>query len=375
MNNNIFLPKVIRVGYQNREDTYSGKLAYIIYIDEKNKVRKENSWESWRDDKIDPNDFKNEPTSGFVLNKKVGGQSWGWNPRQTYSRVYDPRGFEFEITIPNLLYILENCNSIKGKGLEGEFVYGWSGTELLLIPVDASDYKEHEAFSNGLFGNKIGTRDLIAGATYKFSNGNVYIYLGRFPEYENNGFLEGTLKSKNNFYFFDASQLEDMKSNRKITWAINTHKSLPKIAQCLDEDTHSDYAYMMDLLGEDYRYMPPDVYEIEKTSYTFEEFKQFIIDNILKRENHYYGIPFISGQYDKVKEEKISIRNIYGYNRTNMNKEDIEKVIDSIAFIVGYGYGSDVMGLSLKAVFNIFKPLKIGKIKKKIKKEGVLQNA
>lgn len=28
--------------------------------------------------------------------------------------------FEFEITIENLLYILENANPIKGKGLEGE---------------------------------------------------------------------------------------------------------------------------------------------------------------------------------------------------------------------------------------------------------------
>jgi hypothetical protein len=40
--------------------------------------------------------------------------------------VYDPRGFEFEISIPNLLYILQECTSTKGKGLDGEFVYlGW----------------------------------------------------------------------------------------------------------------------------------------------------------------------------------------------------------------------------------------------------------
>jgi hypothetical protein len=36
-----------------------------------------------------------------------------------------PRGFEFEISIPNLLYILQECNST--KGLDGEFVYAWDG--------------------------------------------------------------------------------------------------------------------------------------------------------------------------------------------------------------------------------------------------------
>ena len=124
MNTTIFLPKTIKVGYQNRSDTYTGRLAYVIYYDQQNKLRKERSWEGWRDNKIEPQEFSNEPTSGFVLNKKVGGYDTGWNHRQTYTRVYDPRGFEFEITIPNLLYILENANSIKGKGLEGDFIYG-----------------------------------------------------------------------------------------------------------------------------------------------------------------------------------------------------------------------------------------------------------
>ena len=35
MKSNIFIPKRINVGYQNRSGTYTGKLAYIIYYDEK----------------------------------------------------------------------------------------------------------------------------------------------------------------------------------------------------------------------------------------------------------------------------------------------------------------------------------------------------
>lgn len=180
MNTNIFIPTKINVGFQERKDTYTGKLAYVIYFDEKGKLRKETSWQGWRDESIPNEIYDNEPMEGFVLNKKAGGDRYGWNPRQTYTRVYDPRGFEFEITIPNLLWILENCNCIKGKGLEGEFVYGWDGKELVLVPVESSDYKEIQEKNKVIHNNTfIKTRDLIIGATYEDLNGNQYVYMGK----------------------------------------------------------------------------------------------------------------------------------------------------------------------------------------------------
>lgn len=93
MNTNIFIPTKINVGFQERKDTYTGKLAYVIYFDEKGKLRKETSWQGWRDECIPNEIYDNEPMEGFVLNKKVGGDRYGWNPRQTYTRVYDPSGF------------------------------------------------------------------------------------------------------------------------------------------------------------------------------------------------------------------------------------------------------------------------------------------
>ena len=44
---NIYIPKLCKAGFQEREDTFSGFLAYVIYKDDKNKWRKEPSWESW----------------------------------------------------------------------------------------------------------------------------------------------------------------------------------------------------------------------------------------------------------------------------------------------------------------------------------------
>ena len=185
MNTNIFIPKRINVGFRNRTDTYTGKLAYIIYFDEFSKLRKETSWNNWRDHNIDPQQFDNEPTSGFVMNKKVGDYDSGWNHRRGYCRIYDPRGFEFEITFENLLYILENADSVRGKGLVGDFVYGWDGKDLVLIPTEAPDYKQLVEYNTTLHDKQnVKVKDLIIGATYINKKNERRVYLGKFDYYE-----------------------------------------------------------------------------------------------------------------------------------------------------------------------------------------------
>jgi hypothetical protein len=173
------IPAQLHVGFNERNDTYTGKLAYVVYTDEKGKLRKGASWNSWRDHKIDPMDVANEPTSGFVLNKGVGGacRSWGWIARNEYIRVYDPRGFEIEISVANLLFILTECNSIKGKGLEGEFVYAWDGTELVLLPVDSYEYKTSKEFTS-MKSKKITKNDMKEGLTYRHKDMRQLVYLG-----------------------------------------------------------------------------------------------------------------------------------------------------------------------------------------------------
>ena len=136
-----FIPKQIKVGYNERSNTYTGKLGYVIYYDQKNVLRKERSWQSWRQENLGFNDYPNEPLEGFVLNKHVGGYKSDWNFRQSYCRIYDPRGFEFEITIDNLLWILDWEDCMHGKGLTGTYVYGWIGYQLVLIPCFTDDCK------------------------------------------------------------------------------------------------------------------------------------------------------------------------------------------------------------------------------------------
>lgn len=158
-------PKKIIVGYNKRTDCYTGKLAYVIYRDEKGVNRKENSWNSWRDKTMGSDEFDNVPTSGFILNRHVGGYKSGWNFRQSYCRIYDPRGFEFEISMENLLYILDWVDCFHGKGLDGEFVYMWNGTDLWLEPVCTEEYTKEKEEQDKLF-KSTPDIELVPGTEY-----------------------------------------------------------------------------------------------------------------------------------------------------------------------------------------------------------------
>ena len=245
------IPAKINVGFQKRTGTYTGQLGYIIYYDHKGVLRKETSWQSWRDKTIPNQEFDNIPTEGFVLNKTAGGGR-GWDSRRTVSRIYDPRGFEFEIGIDNLLYILENANCIRGKGLEGKFVYGWNGTTLLLIPEAAPEYVSCAEFTEAL-AEKVETKDLVAGGTYRTKSNEEVVYMGRFDYHtEKYDYAEQKYKPiiKKKHYFF---------MSPGAPHGITHLKTLNgKIIQRIGTETAHNFADLMDILETDSSYSPYD---------------------------------------------------------------------------------------------------------------------
>lgn len=175
----LFIPAKIRVGFQNREDTYTGRLAYVIYYDAKGVLRKEKSWKQWRDDKIDPEEFDNTPQDGFFLNKDIERYNWShFGSNRSYIRIYDSRGIEFEVTPENLIGILTETNCLK-RGLDGKFVYAWCGTELVLLPCSSQAYQDAIQYT-ARQGKKISARDLKPGCSYTTKVGDQVIYIGRF---------------------------------------------------------------------------------------------------------------------------------------------------------------------------------------------------
>lgn len=115
MNTTIFIPKTLKIGYQTKDDTATGKLAYVTYEDENGEIRKRKSWENWRSNQIPTDTFDNNPQAGFVINKSVGGHKSRWDYRQAYCRILDPRGFEFEITIESAMTQCYCCNLIQSS--------------------------------------------------------------------------------------------------------------------------------------------------------------------------------------------------------------------------------------------------------------------
>ena len=262
MKTNIFIPKRINIGFQARNDTYTKKLAYVIYFDQKGVLRKETSWQNWRDKKIEPIEHDNVPTSGFVLNKKVGDYTCDWNHRQAYVRVYDPRDFEFEITIENLLYILENTSSIKGKGLEGDFVYGWHGSDMVLIPTCSPDYQKIEEFSSVIHENKfLKPGELKVGLTYRNSRQEELVYMGKFDYFDYGGENRGK-----KFFFYN-------KSGRDGSYYLETMTSASKkITSIASDEVSPDFLNLFDRLEKCEYYSPVDDSKDEYGLYTFDEF-------------------------------------------------------------------------------------------------------
>src|ERR1035437_6359770 len=133
---NLYIPKKIKTGFQERQGTFTGKLAYINYFDDKNVLRKEKSWQSWRDSKIEPIEFENTPRNGYLFNKGVKRDGYYWGSGRSVIRVYDPRDFEFEVTVDNLIGILMHSDVSKRDIVE-ECIFAWEGTELVLLPVNS----------------------------------------------------------------------------------------------------------------------------------------------------------------------------------------------------------------------------------------------
>lgn len=241
----LFIPDKVAVGFQTREGTYTGKLAYVIYYDQKGTLRKEKSWQSWRDNKIPPVDFENVPTEGFVLNKGVGGarQSYGWNARNEYIRVYDPRDFEFEISVANLLFILRECDCSKGKGLEGKFVYAWDGTELVLLPEISTDYQQSKVYTQ-LQACGVKAKDMVPGCSYTTKRQETWIYLGRLDYHYITGDnqyscwrRENTISRsarKKQHVFWDGKRFV-FKDDMKSIAVLSSDTPVPDYAELLDK--------------------------------------------------------------------------------------------------------------------------------------------
>ena len=346
MNNKLYIPKKIKVGYQWADDTYSGKLAYIIYYNINNKLAKEKSWLGWihgdpnktydvRDKNgrwsglkkpgIEPVEYENIPIEGFVLNKKAGDYGSGWNHRQIKCRVWDPRGFEFEITIENLLFILQESNSYKGKGLEGEFIYSWSGKDIVLLPCSGEDYTSSRDFTD-MKKMSVHAKTLVPGYTYYSKDQEKVIYIGRydFIKYSYNSF---EIIEKEHIFLFDEKYVNHYFVPINEVKPFNALK-VNKLAKIIDENIVPNFSDLVEELENSGLVMPFESITIKD----FTNSKSIIIDD----PNISY-VPHMC-LYKKIGENQYETYTLYQQRQYKIIKYDENIVTKTWRTANTYGY-------------------------------------
>lgn len=183
MSSRIFIADRIKVGFQKRSDTFTNQLGYVIYYDSKQVLRKQSSWESWRDKTIDPKEFDNTPQSGFMINKGiVRGGDW-FSDKTTKIRIWDPRGFEFEISIGNLINLLMHSD-VSRRDIDQQCVYGWEGQNLVLLPINCELYQQGKQFTKKQ-ALSVSAKNLVIGHTYQDKQTDIqWVYLGKHTQYQ-----------------------------------------------------------------------------------------------------------------------------------------------------------------------------------------------
>ena len=175
-------PKEILVGYETTCVPKTGnRLAYVTYMKD-GKIYKQKSFDNWRNKEAGTKTYLNEPQQGFKVLFNVGGCKSGWNVRQTYFRVLDPRGFEFEISSNNFVNILQKETIIQGV-LSGKYAYVWEGQNLELIkdddPVYIEGVKNNTALNNE--NEKVTKENIVLGQGYRLRDHKNGYYIGRLP--------------------------------------------------------------------------------------------------------------------------------------------------------------------------------------------------
>ena len=243
-------------------------MAFITYALEDGSWKHKKAWDNWIDPDIPVIETTNAPSEGFVINKREGGGgSWSYDEREAKIRVWTPNngGYEFEITIENMLDLLAISGSIPGKGLEGEFVYGYQGNRLFLIPTASESYKISSEFTD-LNKFNVEAKDLIVGALYITKSVNRWIYMGLIPWIEPSYYdNEISVEKSHIFYNADSTDMDELDSFQIL--------KIKDLSKCLDSNPVEGLADLIEAMQNTGKCFTRDMVMIKPKSPQFKLFK------------------------------------------------------------------------------------------------------
>lgn len=142
----LYIPPKIKVGQVERDGTFLGCLAFVIPSEKNgNKFRQEDSWLGWLNYNKEVGErlvFDNKPRRGYFLNKSIKRVSYSsFGSTVQKMRIFDDRGFEFEIDMKNIAMLAQSCDISKGEILQ-DCILAWDGKNVVVLPTTAAEYIE-----------------------------------------------------------------------------------------------------------------------------------------------------------------------------------------------------------------------------------------
>lgn len=137
----------------------------------------------------------NEPQFGFRITQAIS-RGGSWNGNNKVVRIEDPRGFELEISVDNLVKMMTMTTFVDGICQE-KCVWGRQGAANVLLPVNSDIYQEAVNVTKYRAKSNISLRDVNFGDTVELKktesfNGLTGEYMGAYHVYS----LQTLYKSK-----------------------------------------------------------------------------------------------------------------------------------------------------------------------------------
>ena len=174
----------------------TGNQGYLVFSKPDGSIKNEVRFKKWVCEELGGkiSNIENEALSGFSIISTVGGNG-GYDKRQAYVQVKDPRGFVIEITDENFIEICKNFGVNKGV-LDGEYVYAFDDKYASLCLVNVLDKVCGEYKQNTIEYYTPKTKEKVEHFSFKnLKPGMIYrakyiygyvlaMYLGKFNLYD-----------------------------------------------------------------------------------------------------------------------------------------------------------------------------------------------
>jgi hypothetical protein len=128
-----------------------------------------------------PRSYDNKPMVGFRLTRSIRRDS-SWGSGNVKWRIEDPRGFELEISSPNMAQVILNSVIENGEIL-AECIWARLKGDNVLVPVNSSLYQTTKENSERL-GKSVSLKEVKVGNEIVLQNGTKGVYLGKLYRIE-----------------------------------------------------------------------------------------------------------------------------------------------------------------------------------------------